>query len=397
MTEKLYYQDTYLKEFTAVTEQVSVSEKEVRVSLDRTAFYPEGGGQPADTGMIRTNDGTAFAVYDTQEDNGVIWHYIKTADTSLIPQPGDQVTGIIDWVRRFDHMQQHSGEHIVSGMICSRFNCDNTGFHMGEETVEIDYNARISFEEALEIEREANEYIWQDHAFTEIWPSAEELKEIHYRSKKELEGDVRITSFPGADICACCGTHVSGSAQIGLVKFISARNFHDGTRLELLCGKRAMDYLSMNFTENKAAAVLLSTSESETAGHVEKLMAENIGLKAENTALEERLTENLAESYMGQENVLVAEDWLSPLSARKLADRIADICGGITAVFAKKDGGYSYSVIQRDSDISGFIKEMNAALNGRGGGRNGFAQGSVQADKAEIERFWMERFKEQDK
>ena len=386
MTEKLYYQDTYLKEFTAVTEQVSVSEKEVRVSLDRTAFYPEGGGQPADTGMIRTNDGTAFAVYDTQEDNGVIWHYIKTADTSLIPQPGDQVTGIIDWVRRFDHMQQHSGEHIVSGMIFSRFNCDNTGFHMGEETVEIDYNARISFEEALEIEREANEYIWQDHAFTEIWPSAEELKEIHYRSKKELEGDVRITSFPGADICACCGTHVRSSGQVGLVKFISAKNFHEGTRLELLCGKRAADYLAMNFRENKAVAVMLSTNEENTSEYAGKLISENIKLKADLSALEEKLFERWAESFSGQECALIIEDWMTPAQGRRLADILADRCAA-AAVFTKSENGYNYSVIKRDSDISDMIKEMNSALDGRGGGKNGFAQGSVKSGKERIKEF----------
>jgi len=252
MTEKLYYQDAYLKEFSAVITDVRSRKDRTEVLLDRTAFYPEGGGQGADTGSIAAGTGLKLEVTDVHEADGEIWHTVSVPDGAA-PESltGVSVTGTIDWERRFDHMQQHSGEHIVSGMICSRFNCDNVGFHMGEDMVTIDYNVRITLDEAHEIERMANEYIWEDHPFVCLWPSSEELKTMEYRSKKELEGAVRITSFPGADMCACCGTHVSSSAQVGLVKFISAKNFHEGTRLELLCGRRAAGYLGMVQSRNR--------------------------------------------------------------------------------------------------------------------------------------------------
>ena len=279
MTGKLYYEDAYLSEFEAGVEEVRITDEGLLIRLDATAFYPEGGGQPADTGRILLEDGTVLIITDVQEEEGDVWHKAAFSDKQDIPSVGSQVTGMIDWDRRFDHMQQHSGEHIVSGMICSEFNCDNVGFHMGEDTVTIDYNTRISYEQALEIERRANAYIWQDHEFKAWWPSEDELASIDHRSKKELDGNVRITSFPGADTCACCGVHVSTSSQVGLVKFISAKNFHEGTRLELLCGRRAYEYLSMNHRANKSTAVLLSTPfrrgrhtqtipHSDTARHI---------------------------------------------------------------------------------------------------------------------------------
>ena len=219
MTEKLYYQDAYRKEFSAVVEEVIDEDRFVKIRLDRTAFYPEGGGQGADHGSLTLPDGRILEIIDVQETDDEIWH---VADQITPPVPGTRVAGKIDWERRFDHMQQHSGEHIVSGMICARFHCDNVGFHLGEDVVTIDFNHKITMEEAEEIEQQADRYIWEDHMFEVLWPTPEELQDLAYRSKKELEGDVRIARFPGADTCACCGTHVSSSAQVGLVKFLSA-------------------------------------------------------------------------------------------------------------------------------------------------------------------------------
>ncbi|MDO4529681.1 MAG: alanyl-tRNA editing protein, partial [Lachnospiraceae bacterium] len=200
MTEKLYYKDVNLKEFTATVQTVREQNRQLCITLDRTAFYPEGGGQLSDSGWLKLSDGTMAGVIDVQEAEEEIWHTVKPDDPAML-QPGTDLTGIINWDIRFDHMQQHSGEHIVSGMICSAFDCNNVGFHMGEDIVTIDYDAKISFEQILEIEAKANEYIWEDHEFEEVWPSKEELAQMEYRSKKELEGDVRITSFPGADTC----------------------------------------------------------------------------------------------------------------------------------------------------------------------------------------------------
>lgn len=405
MTKKLFYQDAFLKEFSAVVLEIAeqdLKEKHtVRIRLDQTAFYPEGGGQGADHGSLILPDGQALEVTDVQELDGEIWHTVsRSAGTSELDNqeqshgqnlvepmvcPGTQVTGQIDWKRRFDHMQQHSGEHIVSGMICARFHCDNVGFHLGEDVVTIDFNHRITMEEAEEIEEQANRYIWENHPLQILWPTPEELQSLTYRSKKELEGDVRIACFPGADTCACCGTHVTSSAQVGLVKFLSAKNFHEGTRLELLCGRRAARFLSMNYHENKATAVLLSSKEEQTAAHVARLIEENIRLKSECTAAKEQLLRMRAEACKGKGDVCVIDDTLDPEQARPLADLIADSCGGRAAVFVKDGAGYRYAVIQRNADITDFIKNMNQSLQGRGGGRNGFAQGAVNAGKHDIQ------------
>jgi len=402
MTEKLFYQDAYQTEFTAQIQEWIEDKKGIRVRLDRTAFYPEGGGQGADHGTLELADGRTLQVKDVHEADGEIWHFIEAGGTtgpttsgttgSEAPAAGTAVTGRIDWARRFDHMQQHSGEHIVSGMICRRFGCDNVGFHLGEDIVTIDFNVRISMEEALEIEEQANTYIWEDHPFEVLWPTAEELKTLEYRSKKELSGDVRIARFPGADTCACCGTHVSGSAQVGLVKFLSAKNFHEGTRLELLCGRRAMEFLAMNHRENKAAAVLLSSSEDQTSEHVKKLLEENLRLKAAAAAMEDKLFRMWAETFRDRGNVLVIDDEITGGQPRALADLIAECCGGLAAVFSRKEERYNYAVIRKGGEISALIKDMNRELQGRGGGRDGFAQGSVAADRESIEGFFQTVF-----
>ena len=185
-TAKLYYDEPFLREFTAQVLSCEAEKQHWSVVLDRTAFYPEGGGQPADHGTLNS-----AAVLDVQERSGVIVH---TCDAPL--PVGERVSGSIDWARRFDHMQQHSGEHILSGMLCSTFHCDNVGFHMGADVVTIDYNAAITWEQALAVERRANAYIQEDHPIRILWPDAGELAALPYRSKKELAGAVRLTEFP---------------------------------------------------------------------------------------------------------------------------------------------------------------------------------------------------------
>ena len=246
-TEKLYYADPFLTEFDARVLACEAEKGGYAVVLDRTAFYPEGGGQPYDTGVLG-----GVEVSEVHEKAGVVTHKCAA------PLPvGETVHGKLDWARRFDHMQQHSGEHICSGLICARYGCDNVGFHMGAESVTIDFNADIPWEELLEIEAAANRYIYEDHAIDIQLHRGAELDAIDYRSKKPLEGDVRIVTFPGADCCACCGTHVMRSGQVGIVKFLSVQKFREGVRIELLCGGRAYRYLSACWAQDVAAAQAL--------------------------------------------------------------------------------------------------------------------------------------------
>ena len=380
-TEKLYYADPFLKTFTATVLDCQPGKNGFLVTLDRTAFYPEGGGQPADQGTL---DGAA--VTDVHEKNGVVIHNVDSA-----VEIGKTVTGVIDWARRFDHMQQHSGEHICSGLICGRYHCDNVGFHMGTDMVTIDFNADIPWEELLEIEAQANQYIYEDHPIDIQFHRGAELDAIDYRSKKPLEGDVRIVAFPGADCCACCGTHVLRSGQVGLVKFLSVQKFREGVRIELLCGKRALNYLSRTWEQAKTIGQRLSVKPVDAAAAVERLENELSAAKLRCAQLEESVFAAIAQEQAGKGDVLLFQPPMKPDSVRKLADAAAKTCGGLAAVFAGEGIHYAYALGRADGqDISAQVKAMNAALHGRGGGRNGFAQGSVEAERSAIEAFFKE-------
>ena len=380
-TEKLYYADPFLKEFTATVLDCRAGKNGYTVTLDRTAFYPEGGGQPADHGTL---DGAA--VTDVHEKNGVIFHNVDRA-----VEIGKTVSGSIDWAQRFDHMQQHSGEHICSGLICGRYGCDNVGFHMGTDIVTIDFNADIPWEELLEIEGQANRYIQEDHPIDIQFHRGAELDAIDYRSKKPLEGDVRIVAFPGADCCACCGTHVLRSGQVGLVKFLSVQKFREGVRIELLCGQRALDYLSRTWEQAKTIGQHLSVKPVDAADAVERLEGELSALKMRCAGLEEAVFAGIAAEQAGKGNVLLFQPPMKPDSVRKLADAVSKACGGLAAVFAGEGSHYAYTLGRADGqDISAAVKALNGALHGRGGGRNGFAQGSVEAAQSAIEAFFKE-------
>ena len=380
-TIKLYYQDPFLCQFEATVLDCAADKKQWKLILDRTAFYPEGGGQGADHGTL----GEA-KVLDVHEKDGVIYH---TCDRPL--PVGETVTGRIDWARRFDHMQQHSGEHIVSGMLCGTYHCDNTGFHMGADVVTIDYNADIPWEGVLDIERRANRYIWENHPIVIRYPSPEELVTLPYRSKKALEGPVRITEFPGADMCACCGTHVTTSGQVGLVKFIGWQKFRDGVRLELLCGQRALDCLAAGWEQARQIGQALSVKPQSAFAAVSRLQEELLSLKEKTARLEEADFAHTAAQYRGAGSVLHIAEPLDGDGARRLCDAIAKAAGGRCAVFAGRDGDYRYAVIESGGDLRQFIKDMNTALHGRGGGRDGFAQGSAACTAEELRAFFQER------
>lgn len=379
-TKKLYYDDVYCRAFTARVTGCVQEKKTWLVTLDQTAFYPEGGGQPADRGTLG-----GAKVLDVQERAGEIVH---TCDRAL--PVGEEVAGELDWARRFDHMQQHSGEHICSGLICERFHCDNVGFHMGADVVTIDFNADISWDELMEIEQLANLYIYEDHPIDIQFYRGAELDKVEYRSKKPLEGDVRIVSFPGADCCACCGTHVVRSGQVGLVKFLSVQKFRDGVRIELLSGKRAHRYLSECWAQDVRIAQALSVKPNASFAGVERVLAELSALKQRCAKLEESVFAQTAAQYEGKGDVLLFEDEMSGDSLRKLCDAVTNHCGGRCAVFAGADGAYKYAIGHVGGDLRELTKKMNAELNGRGGGKPNFVQGSVAAARGAIEAFFAE-------
>lgn len=383
MSEKLYYKSAYIKEFDAVVTECRETEKGAVIKLDKTAFYPEGGGQPCDLGTIN-----GIEVTDVQEEGDDVLHYTKAA----IPV-GTAVKGVIDWARRYDLMVQHSGEHLVSGFINRRFGYDNVGFHIGSEMITIDLNGEMTREQLLEIEEQTNNYIWENHHVEILYPTPEELKSLEYRSKKELSGTVRIIRYPDGDTCACCGTHVDTTSEIGFVKLISVQKFHEGVRIEMLSGSRAYSYIAKATEENSKISGLLSAKVFETAAAVERLLEENKQLKFKITEAENKTIDLIAGNYKGLDTtVIINQPNLTPDNVRKLAAVLIEQNSGMCCVFSGDDeNGYKYAVAQKDGDLKVLVKEMNTALNGRGGGKPFFAQGSLGAKWNDIEEFFKTR------
>ena len=350
-TEKLYYLDSHMREFTAVVLSCTESKHGYDIVLDRTVFYPEGGGQPGDRGVLG-----GVAVTDTHERGGDVVHYCAAP-----LEVGSAVTGVINWGWRFDQMQHHSGEHILSGLIHAAYGYDNVGFHMGHDAVTIDFSGMIPEGDLAELERRTNEIIWRNEEVRILWPDADELAKL---------------------------PHVKRTGEIGLVKILSCVKFHDGVRMEILAGRRAMEYLTKTFDQNKRVSGLLSAKPMETAAAAAKLLQDANDTKYQLTQLEDKLFRQQAAQYADAGDVLLFEEGLKPDSLRRLTDAILRICGGRAAVFSKSADGYQYAMGQETGDLRAFTKDMNAKLNGRGGGKPGFVQGSVRATLEEIEDFF---------
>ena len=378
-TKQLYYEDAYQKEFTAKVLDCRASGQEYEVCLDATCFYPEGGGQPCDRGTLN-----GIPVTDVQEMDGEIWHRIPEALSE-----GTEVTGILDWERRFDLMQQHSGEHIVSGLIHEKYQYENVGFHLTETVMTIDLSGSLTMPQLREIEQLANARVWANTR-TEIWvPTEEERAAIPYRSKKALSGEVRLVRFPGSDCCACCGTHVRQTGEIGLIRLTGCQKHKDGVRVELCCGARALAYDVASAEQNHRISVALSAPELETAEAVAHLQEECGSLRGKLSAEREKILMEKAASFAGAGDTVLFEEEMHPDLLRKYAVAVMEICGGRCAVFAGEDeSGYKYCIGEKDGDVRELVKEVNAALDGRGGGKPFFAQGSVSVVRAQIEAFF---------
>lgn len=379
-TRKLFYEDPAMDTFTARVVSCTPVQPGWQVVLDTTAFYPEGGGQACDMGEL----GNA-RVLDVQERDGQIVHL---CDAPLAE--GSMVQGKVDWHRRLDLMQQHSGEHIVSGIIHKKFGYHNVGFHVGKDVMQIDFDGPVPEEALAAIEEEANRAVWENLPVVCWYPSQEELPQVFYRTKKELPWPVRIVQIPGYDSCACCGVHVTHTGQIGLIKLISCVKFHQGVRIELVCGERAWSLVNRAFEQNRQVSQCFSAKLLETGEAAKKMNALLAAKDYRIGEMERKLWDSIAESYVNCGAVLHFEPGLTSASVRELADRIAGKCGGRAAVFSGDDSnGYSYCLASREEDLRQLGKDLNGALNGRGGGKPNFQQGRVKATREEIERFLM--------
>ena len=375
-TRKMYYQNCMLRDFDAQVLDCREENGRYKVILNATAFYPEGGGQACDVGILG-----GVRVLDVQQIDGDIVHF---CDKPLAVDA--LVKGSIDWDRRFDLMQQHTGEHIVSGIVHKRFGYHNVGFHMGSDVVTIDFDGEISYEALREIEEEANRAVWANLPVRCTVPDQMALPHIPYRSKRELPWPVRIVEIPLVDSCACCGVHVNHTGQIGLIKLYSCVKFHQGVRIEMACGQRAYNYVNQIMEQNRKISQLLSAKMPETAQAAEALQKALQDEKFRCAGLQNRLFDVIAEGYRGSACPLHFEPSMSGGALRELAEKIQKVCGSAIVCAGSDESGYTLCILCEGA------RELGAnaakALSGRGGGKENAYQGLFQASRAQIEDYF---------
>ncbi len=379
MTEKLYYKDSHMAEFKATVLSCEKEKDCFVITLDRTAFFPEGGGQSADTGII----GIA-RVLDVREKNGEILHYTDR------PLPvGAEFEAAIDREQRLRRMQNHSGEHIVSGLVNATFGFDNVGFHMGRECMTIDFSGELSWEELQDIEKRANEVVRSNIEIKTFFPESEELSAMHYRSKLDLTENVRIVEIEGIDKCACCAPHVSRTGEIGLIKLLSVQRHRGGVRVELVCGMDALDTVRVMQENVTGVSNILSVKRHETACAVDRLLADQQRYKERLAGLSLGLAKRIADSYGSAENICVFDNILDETARRELVNMLVEKCSGMAAVFSGDDeNGYTYIIGSRSIDLRAAARDINTAINGRGGGKTPMITGRAGASRETIEKFF---------
>lgn len=382
MTEKLFYQDSHLKEFTARVQMCQPKKDAYEVVLDRTAFFPEGGGQYADTGLLGD-----VRVLDVHERDGIIYHL-----TEAPIEAGIEVTGKIDWELRFMKMQQHTGEHIVSGLVHARFGYNNVGFHLGSEDCTMDFNGEITKEELKEIEWAANEAVSGNLEVQVSYPSKEELEVMEYRSKIEIEGQVRIVTIPGYDVCACCAPHVNHTGEIGLVKLTNVQRYKGGVRVTMLCGFRALRDYREKESHVKNISALLCAKENEVFQAVEHLKEEQGRLKAKLAENERKLLEYRAKEIPAEDDfVCLFEKELEGDGPRILMNLVlAEGKIGCAVFLETGREEYRYVIGSKTMDMRPIAKGLNEEFSGRGGGKPEMVQGSLKGAECDV-REWIQK------
>lgn len=380
-TIKLYDKDSHMYEFSARVMSCVKSDKGFETVLDRTAFFPEGGGQSADEGTIN-----GIRVTDVQIDkNGIITHTLEAE----LPA-GTEVKGETDRELRFRRMQNHTGEHIVSGIIHRLFGYNNVGFHMGSECVTLDLDGPLTRDDLDRVEMLANRAVCENVAVRAEYPSAEVLENLDYRSKIDLTENVRIVTIEGYDVCACCAPHVDRTGEIGVIKLLDAIRYKGGTRINMLSGYDALEDYNARYKSTAAVSVLLKSKQSEIKEAVERILEELNSEKQAQTELKKKLIRLKKASIQPTDgNLVLFEESMDMLNLRILVNETIELCGGICAAFSGNDAdGYSYVIASKTVPMRAKSKEINSALCGRGGGSDEMIQGSVKASAEEIRAYF---------
>lgn len=393
---ELYYREPYTREFDAQVVACTQAANGFEIALDETAFYPLGGGQLGDRGTLTEGD-LVVHVRDTVRTDDVVLH--------LCDQPlpvGSRVHGSLDWTWRLDNMEAHTGEHVVSGIVHGLFGYNNVGFHMGQRCVEVDFDGVITEEQALDVEQRANAAVRQNIPITAWLPSPEELRTMDFRSKREIDGPVRVVSIAGVDTCACCGTHLATTGEVGLIKIVRVTTKKSRTRLELLCGRRALLAVENTQAWLRAVSNFLSVGDDEAAEAVSRLAAERDSYKHElKQATHQLINQRVAALEPGTSVLVFQERGLDAEARRYLCERVVETgVARICAVFAPSAAAApakkaetdaaarpprsDYVIAANGPDLRPACKELNGRLNGRGGGKPQMVQGSFAATSEEI-------------
>lgn len=394
MTEtiKLYDRDAYATEFEAdiiSCEPNKADDKRLDIILNQTLFFPEEGGQSPDMGILG-----GYRVVDVQIKNGVITHTVDTSadDCCEVEKEAELAAGVhvqgkIDWQHRFYNMQQHSGEHIFSGIVHRRFGFENVGFHLSDSVVTMDFSGVISPEDIAEVEHEVNVAISKNIPIEVTYPSRDELAQLEYRSKIEIEGQVRIVTVPGYDVCACCAPHVKRTGEIGMLKVMNYQNYKGGVRVSILCGFRALEVFRQKCDIISELMGIFTTNQEAIVDNVTKLKAVNQSLKSElGTAKSALLDYKVAELPTDTDNAVLFECGIDTNTARNCVNGLVEKYSGFSAFFMGNDEeGYSFIIGSKNADCNTVAAALRNKLGARGGGKPVMVQGSVKAAKSEIE------------
>lgn len=377
MTEKLYYTDQYLKESEGTVLSCEEAENgKYHIILDRTVFFPEGGGQDADSGTLNGKE----IEYVFEKGDDVVHVCAEPFDI------GEKVKGIIDFDKRFLIMQKHSGEHIFCGVSHSLYGVENAGFHIGSECITVDFDKLLTPEQIIKAEKITNEIIWENRKITSSFPTHEEAEKIEFRSKKEIKGQIRLVTIENCDVCACCGTHVNRTGEIGCVKITSISKKRAGSSITMQIGKAAFEDYAAKHDELARLSNMLALKPLEIADGVRKLKDEIASLRYE---LEKVKLDAFAEKIKdlsGEVEVIFEKDLL-PDEVRKMCDLLADKVTVAAVLSGSDEEGYKYTIASRSTDLRQLAKEFNLTLSGRGGGKPEMVQGTVNAKRENIESF----------
>ncbi len=383
---KLYEKQSYLSECEAVVTDCFTKDGFVYVKLDRTIFFPEEGGQYADLGELVYGDNTSVRLLGGEVTDKSGKDIIYRVESEV---PVGEVKCILNWDLRYERMQNHSGEHVLTGTIHNEFGYDNVGFHLSDDgPVTLDMNGVLTWEEVMEMERKANEVIYNNLPITDSYPTGAELANLSYRSKIEIEGQVRLITIGDRDnpidVCACCAPHVKTTGEIGIIKVISMVNWKGGVRISMLAGRRALRYINDRFDIIRSVTERLTTSFDNVPDIIDGYKKE-IG---ESKALINKTYVSLAEkicSASGSPFVFFDSD--CPMSAMKnILSTLINMTDGYAGVFVGEDGSYRYMIGSKDKDSRIVASLLKEKLDARGGGKSDSVQGQVASCKEDIEK-----------